>query len=297
MLGGIGIVAALAAMSVLPAAANAAGAQSSSTQVKQVRVFKVADHVKVDVTVLHPDGKAHKPSRKARNTGTARITLRAADGAVLATDSARAALPVDVPGARSVQQTYRFALDGAAEQSVAAVATVRVEAVADSRLDLDGSGGDPADTDSDTDASDVPVEDLDAAPIAWQYHDILFSTGPFCSVDQDDCQDSYDRNHPGSSPFAGTGGRIVITPTGGQTTIRFSENVLDSWVQGKVPSLASNRFEITDGTVPSWGKGRVTSAAQAAGDPGKVGGPLNLDVSSIALGHRWHVWGYVTTAG
>lgn len=295
-LGVVGAAAALAATPTVPGVANAAGGQAGSTQVKQVRVYKVGEQVKVDVTVSHPDGKARKPSRRARNTGTAKITLRGAGGAVLTTDSAKASLPLQVPDARAVQQTYRFVVEGPA--SVAATATVRVETVAESRLDADGNGGAAdADVDTDSDTSDVAVESLDTDPIRWQYHDIVFSTGPFCDIDHDDCQAGYVRSHPGAAPFQGTGGRVRITPTGGQTVIRFSENVLDSWLEGKVPSMASNRFEITGGNVPSWGKGTVTSAPQGAGSPGQVGGPLNLDVHSATLGHEWHTWGYVTTAG
>ena len=296
-LGVVGAAIALAATLMVPGVASAAGGQAGSTQVMQVRVYKVGEQTKVDVTVSHPDGKARKPSRRARNTGTAKITLRGADGTVLTTDSARAALPVQVPNARAVQQTYRFVVADAAAASVAAATTVRVETVAESRLDADGSGPGAADVDTDSDTSDVTVESLDADPVKWQYHDIVFSTGPFCDIDGDDCQDSYVRSHPGSAPFQGTGGRVKITPTGGQTVIHFSENVLDSWLEGKVPSMASNRFEITDGNVPSWGKGKVTSAPQGAGTPGQVGGPLNLDVHSATLGHEWHIWGYVTTAG
>jgi len=296
-LGLAGAAVALAGTLIVPAAASAARGQSGPTQVKQVRVYRVGSDVKVDVTVSHPDAKARKVARRARNTGRAAITLRAADGTTLATDAATASLPLQVPRARAVQQTYRFALAPGAATVVASAPSVRVETVAQTRLDADGPGGNPPVVDTDTDTSDVPVESLDADPVQWQYHDIVFTTGPFCSIDNDDCQNSYQRFHPGAAPFQSTGGRVTISPTSGQTVIHFSENVLDSWLEGKVSSLASNRFEITSGSVPAWGKGNVTSAPQGAGTPGLVGGPLALDVESATLGHQWHIWGYVTTSG
>jgi hypothetical protein len=173
---------------------------------------------------------------------------------------------------------------------------VRVETVAQTRLDADGPGGDPPVVDTDSDASDVPVESLDADPVQWEYHDIVFTTGRSAASTTTTARTATEVP-PRSAPFQSTGGRVKITPTSGQTVIRFSENVLDTWVEGKVPSLASNRYEITSGNMPAWGKGNVTSAPQGAGTPGQVGGPLALDVESATLGHEWHRWGYVTTAG
>jgi hypothetical protein len=123
------------------------------------------------VTVSHPNAKARKVARRARNTGRAAITLRATAGTILATDAATAPLPLQVPRARAVQQTYRFALAAGAATAVAAAPSVRVETVAQTRLDADGPGADPPVVDTDSDASDVPVESLDADPVQWQYHD------------------------------------------------------------------------------------------------------------------------------
>jgi hypothetical protein len=278
---------------IVPAAATAAGPQSSHTQVRAVKVFRVGGHVKVDVVVAHPDAKAALP-RKASNTGTARITLRAADGAVLAAHDARAALPVSVTRARQVLQTYRFALDPAAGAQVASAGTVNVTVVAESRLDPDGAGpADPA-TDRVTDTADVSVEDVDAEPPLSHYLDIRFGTSPFCDIDNDDCGVYFDfRSLPG--PFHDETGRVKIKPTGGRTTIWFGRDT--QFLDGFVSSMASDRYEITNGIVIPWGIGKITSAPRDAGTPGKPGGPLALDVEREVPGrHDWHVWGYVNIA-
>jgi hypothetical protein len=279
---------------IVPAAATAAGPQSSHTQVRAVKVFQVDGHIKVDVVVAHPDAKAAKPSRKARNTGTARITLRAADGAVLASHAARAALPVSVPRAREVVQTYRFALDPAAGAQVATAGRVNVDVVAESRLDPDGAGpADPA-TDRDTDTADVAVEDLSTEPPLSHYVDIRFGTGVPCDIDDDDCGVYFDyRSLPG--PFHDETGQVRIKPTGGRTTIWFGRDT--QFLDGFVSSMASDRFEITNGIVIPWGIGKITSPPRDAGTPGKLGGPLALDVEREFPGrHDWHVWGYVNIA-
>jgi len=279
---------------IVPAAAMAAGPQSGHTQVRTVKVFHVGGHVKVDVVVAHPDAKARVPSRKARNTGTARITLRSADGTVLATHSARAALPVSVPRAREVVQTYRFSLSADTGAQVASAGTVNVAVVAESRLDPDGSGpADPA-TDRDTDTADVAVEDVDAEPPLSHYVDIRFGTGAACDIYNDDCGAYFNfRSLPG--PFHDETGRVKIKPTGGRTTIWFGRDT--QFLDGFVSSMASDRFEITNGIVVPWGIGKITSAPRDAGTPGKTGGPLALDVERELLGsHDWHVWGYVNIA-
>jgi hypothetical protein len=286
-------VSALGAL-IVPAAATAAGPQSSHTQVRAVKVFQVAGHVNVDVVVAHPDAKASVRSRRARNTGTARITLRSTDGTVLAAHAARAALPVDVPRARQVVQTYRFALSADAGAQIASAGKVNVAVVAESRLDPDGSGpADPA-TDRDTDTADVAVEDLDAVPPLSHYVDIRFGTGVSCDIEDDDCGAYFDfRSLPG--PFHDETGRVRIKPTGGRTTIWFGRDT--QFLDGFVSSMASDRFEITNGIVIPWGIGKITSAPRDAGSPGTQGGPLALDVEREFPGrHDWHVWGYVNIA-
>jgi hypothetical protein len=279
---------------IVPAAATAGGPQSSDTQVRAVKVFQVGGHVKVDVIVAHPDAKAHALPRKARNTGTARITLRAADGAVLATHSARAALPVSVPRARQVLQTYRFALEPAVGAQIASAGTVNVSVVAESSLDPDGSGPAAPATDRDTATADVAIEDVDAEAPLSHYVDIGFGTGRSCDIDSDDCGAYFDfRSLPG--PFHDETGDVRIKPSGGRTTIWFGRST--QFLEGFVSSMASDRFEITNGIVIPWGIGKITSAPRDAGTPGKPGGPLALDVEREWTGrHDWHVWGYVNIA-
>jgi hypothetical protein len=237
---------------IVPAAATAAGPQSSHTQVRAVNVFQVDGHVKVDVVVAHPDAKGRGLTRHARNTGTARITLRTADGAVLASHSARAALPVSVPRAREVVQTYRFALDPAAGAHVASAGRVNVSVVAESRLDPDGAGPADPSTDRDTSTADVAVEDVDAEAPLSHYVDIGFGTGRSCDIDNDACGAYFDfRSLPG--PFHDETGDVRIKPSGGRTTIWFGRST--QFLEGFVSSMASDRFEITNGFVVPWGFG------------------------------------------
>lgn len=290
----LGMGASLATVLAFPGVSAATnGGHSGPTGVQDVKVFRVGGHVKVDVVVSHPDAKARKPARKARNRGTARITLRAPDGGVLAAHTARAALPMSVPRAREVLQTYRFALDDAAGARLAASDTVTVEVVAESRLDPGGS--EAAATDRDSSTSDVPVEDLATEPALSHYLDIRFATGAGCNVDNDDCGTYFDfRSLPG--PFHDETGRVRIRPAGGRTTVWFGTSS-SQFLEGSVSSMASDRYEITNGVVVPWGIGKITSAARDAGTPGKVGGPLSLDVEREFLGkHDWHVWGYVSIA-
>jgi hypothetical protein len=168
--------------------------------VRAVKVFQAAGEVQVDVVVAHPDAKAGARTHEAVNTGTARITLRADDGTVLATHAARAPLPVRVPQARQVMQTYRFALDPTAGAQVASAGRANVAVVAESRLDPDGPGpADPA-TDRDTDTADVAVENVDGVPPSSHYLDIYFATSHYCEIENGYCTAHFDsRSLPG--PF------------------------------------------------------------------------------------------------
>ncbi len=294
-IGALGLMAATG-LGLLGGTAQAArSVPAGQTKVQSVQVFKVGDRVKVDVAVSHPDARARKVSRKARNRGTARITLRNAEGAVLATHSARAGLPVVVPRAHEVIQTYRFVLDDPVAAAVAGAGTVQVQTEVESRLDVDGSGGaDPA-TGTDSDTSEVTVDVLEADPVQWQYHEFWFDTGASCDVDHDDCGVFFEVR--GDTAFRNTSGRVNITPAAGRTNIRI-DGQNDRFLQGFVSSLASERLEITTGSVVPWGLGRVYSAPRADGTAGKVGGPLYLDVEREWTGrHEWHLFGYVAIAG
>lgn len=289
----VGVAVALVAPLAIAGVAQAAGTQASTTRVQKVTLFKVGDRVNADVVVAHPDATAAKPSRKARNRGTVEVTLSSADGAVLARDRASASLPVAVPGARAVVQTYRFTLSDAAAQRVTEAGTVQVQTVAQSRLDLDGNGPDPATTDRGTDTADVAVQVLDADPPTPQYHELFFGTGVACDINGDDCGTYFDnRSDPA---FHNESGRVKIeNRAGGGKTITI-RGVGDRFLQGWVSGLNSERLEITTGTVVPWGIGRVVSAGRTDGTAGKVGGPMYLDVEAFGPfgSHDWHVYGYV----
>ena len=289
----VGVTVALLALLATAGVTQAAGTQAGATRVQKVTLYKIGDRVTADVVVAHPDVRAAKPSRRARNRGTVAVTLRSADGAVLTRDRASASLPVAVPRARSVVQTYRFTLPAAAADRVTEAGSVQVQTIAESRLDVDGGGPDTATTDRDTDTADVAVQVLDADPPKPQYHELWFATGVACDIEGDDCGTYFDnRSDPA---FHNESGRVKIeNRAGGGKTITV-RGVGDRFLQGWVSGLNSERFEITTGTVVPWGIGRVSSAGRADGTAGKVGGPLFLDIEKSGPfgAHDWHAYGYV----
>jgi hypothetical protein len=292
----------LCAVSFAPGAASAATA--SATRVKSVEVFTVHGRTSADVTVVYPDAGARKVSRRAVNRGTVRVVVRSADGRVLARRSSSARLPVDVPRATWVQQTYRFALP----TTVAAATDPTVDVVAGSQLDPDGPGPKASWHDTDSDRSQPDVDSLDEAPVVYQYHRVSVSARCLLTI-ADLCGVRFPtRGDPSvDAPFlqppndSNLGGRMEVDPPDRRPRplVRITETVtpdhsyVEGYVAGKDPMAGWVRFVVTDASVPTWGPGKGTTGDEPRAFPGDPGAPLRL----TSAGSGYNLTGYIGYRG
>jgi hypothetical protein len=292
-IGTIGMVAALAALASA-STAGAASPQSTATQVRSVKVFQVKGRVKVDVVVSQPDARAAKPSKRATNDGVVLMAVHGADGEILATRTAHAALPVSVPSGSAVLQSYRFSLSDAEGARVAAAGDVKVSVLADTRLDDNGAADGGMTSSTDVDTIDASVQTLAADPTQWQFFWVSFTTGPFCDLDGDNCSASWSRL--GTRPFQG-GGRMDIRYASGGYLKHIKITDGDSYVQGSTDSsLSKAEFPITGGKVASWNATNVFSGGFGDGKAGEPGGPLYLDIEG-SVSHDFLIHGYLACSG
>jgi hypothetical protein len=306
---GLPVVLALGALLLVPGAARAV----ASTQVKSVRVSTVDGRTTADVTVVYPDAAARRVARGAINRGIVRVVVKNGAGRVLARRAGSAELPVDVPRASSVQQTYRFALPA----TVAKAEDITVHVAADGHLDPDGPGPEPSQTDRDHDQVKPTVQHPPSLGPKYQYHEVHFFTGGLCdyanerscAIDFWPAFSSRDFDNPVFAPFVSSqdrsdwdddlpqpehAGQLLLLPARDVLYVRILERRrTHSSVEGRVypphgqDDVDLGRFYVDRTQVNKWSSG--SGSTGTSGQAGRPGAPLNLTIAHGA----WTLSGYI----